>query len=89
MVAFGLMALDCVSLVLGPAEASGQTVAGPATPDVPVVVPAAVPGGVTVVAPAGPAVVANAQVVSANGVVDVCEPGTQSFVVRETTGPAV
>jgi len=82
MAAFGLVALECVSLVVGPGEASGQTV----VPDVPVVVPAAVPGGVTVVAPAGSAVVANAQVVSANGIVDVYEPGTR-VVVKETAGP--
>ncbi|WP_395744231.1 hypothetical protein [Prosthecobacter sp.] len=82
----GLVALECVSLILGPAEANAQTVAGPVTPDVPVVVPAPVPGGVTVVAPPGAAVVPNTQIVSANGIVDVYEPGTR-FVVRETTGP--
>lgn len=68
-----------LALTMAPSAAHAQT-------DVPVVVPAAVPGGVKVVAPAGAAVVPNAQIVSANGVVDVYEPGTR-FVVRETTGP--
>ncbi len=74
---YGLLA---VTPSLVPSAAQAQT-------DVPVVVPAAVPGGVRVVAPAGSATVANAQVVSANGVVDVYEAGTPTFVVRETTGP--
>ncbi|WP_395737748.1 hypothetical protein [Prosthecobacter sp.] len=80
MAACGLVALECLSLVLGPEGANAQV------PDVPVVVPAPVPGGVTVVAPAGSAVAPNTQIVSANGIVDVYEPGTR-FVVRETTGP--
>lgn len=75
------VALACLTLV--PSVASAQTVVAP---DVPVVVPAPVPGGVTVVAPAGSATVTNAQVVSANGVVDVYEPGSR-VVVKETTGP--
>lgn len=79
-------ATGLLSISLSPFAASGQTVVRPVTPDVPVVVPAPVPGGVKVVAPAGSAVVANAQVVSANGTVDVYEPGTR-FVVRETAGP--
>jgi hypothetical protein len=70
-----------LALTLAPSAVHAQV------PDVPVVVPAPVPGGVTVVAPAGSATVANTQIVSSNGVVDVYEPGTQSFVVRETAGP--
>lgn len=69
-----------VLVSLSPSAACAQAA------DVPVVVPAAVPGGVRVVAPAGSATVANAQVVSANGIVDVYEPGTR-VVVKETTGP--
>ncbi|MBN8421656.1 MAG: hypothetical protein J0L73_22255 [Verrucomicrobia bacterium] len=92
-----------VGCCLMPGAASGQTPAGPftpdarvvvpapvvvpvAVPDVPVVAPAPVPGGVTVVAPAGSAAVTNTQIVSANGVVDVYEPGTR-VVLREATGP--
>ena len=32
-------------------------------------------------------VAGNTWIVSADGIVDVYEPGTRSFVVRETTGP--
>lgn len=74
-----------VGCCLMPGAADGQTPAGPFTPDVPVVVPVAVPD-VPVVAPAGSATVTNTQIVSANGVVDVYEPGTR-VVLRETTGP--
>lgn len=67
--ALGLFSL---TLILIPSAGTAQTVVAP---DVPVVVPAPVPGGVTVVAPAGSATVTNAQVVSANGVVDVSDRG--------------
>ena len=79
-VASGLLALT-----INPSAANAQAA------DVPVVVPAPVPGGVRVVAPAGSATAANTRIVSSNGVVDVYEPGTTTtrFVVRETTGPVV